>query len=324
MWKRFLTPLVLLPLAVVIFFAGLIIGYFIPYPSPFSTSALYAGANIYSHVNPLLSCGDITNVSEGKIKTAKENANQFIEEQKKKGLVEDVSVYFRDLDNGGWFLLDNDLTFSPGSLLKVPVMMSAYKMEERKPHFLSEQVLFATSSKSNLVQLVSPQNPLEVGKSYTVKELIQRMIRGSDNAATTLVYQTLGEETVNATFDDLGLPHPSLTGDYSITIKDYSRFFRILYNATYLSPEKSEEALRVLTESEFNKGLVAGVPEGIEIAHKFGERELARTNQLHDCGIIYAEKHPYILCIMTRGQDTDSLAEAIAGISRIVYRDIHD
>jgi hypothetical protein len=62
----------------------------------------------------------------------------------------------------------------------------------------------------------------------------------------------------------------------------------------------------------YNDGLKAGIPANIELAHKFGERGIIGMNgreqkQLHDCGIIYYPKHPYILCIMTRGYERDKL-----------------
>src|SRR5205085_892290 len=61
------------------------------------------------------------------------------------------------------------------------------------------------------------------------------------------------------------------TGDI-ISLKDYSSVFRILYNASYLNHDSSENALSLLSQSTFKNALVAGVPAETVVAHKFGER----------------------------------------------------
>ena len=100
--------------------------------------------------------------------------------------------------------------------------------------------------------------------------------------------------------------------------------FRILYNATYLGQDLSELALEFLAQSEFRSGLVAGVPAGIVVAHKFGEKADAASGQvqLHDCGIVYHPANPYLLCVMSRGPDFESLDDLIADVSRTVYAEV--
>jgi hypothetical protein len=42
-------------------------------------------------------------------------------------------------------------------------------------------------------------------------------------------------------------------------------------------------------------------------------------HQLHDCGIVYFPDNPYIICVMTRGDDVNELAPVVAHISKMVY-----
>jgi beta-lactamase class A len=99
-------------------------------------------------------------------------------------------------------------------------------------------------------------------------------------------------------------------------------FIRVLYNASYLSREMSEKALDYLLASDYKDGLVAGLPPGTQVAHKFGEYEREDMNQLHDCGIVYYPRHPYILSVMTRGSDKQMMADTIAEISRLIYEEV--
>jgi beta-lactamase class A len=106
---------------------------------------------------------------------------------------------------------------------------------------------------------------------------------------------------------------------------NYAIFFRVLFNASYLDKEYSEKAMELLAQSDFNDGLVAGLPRGVIVAHKFGERgNLPGSSdyQLHDCGIVYYPNHPYLLCVMSRGNDIQHLENSIAQVSRFVYDEI--
>ena len=115
-------------------------------------------------------------------------------------------------------------------------------------------------------------------------------------------------------------PNDAVSDDF-MTVKTYASFFRILYNASYLSPAMSEKALSLLSQITFDKGIVAGVPNNIPVAHKFGERIYTdnQEHQLHDCGIVYHLTDPYLLCVMTRGTDFNVLTSVIKDLSKQVW-----
>jgi beta-lactamase class A len=152
---------------------------------------------------------------------------------------------------------------------------------------------------------------------------MERMIIYSDNEAVDLLFATLGATAPDSVFRDLQVvSSKDNLNDNVISVKDYSSFFRILYNASYLNKQYSEKALHLLSKVTYKDGLVAGVPNGITVSHKFGERP-GRGQfafQLHDCGIVYYPNAPYLLCVMTRGNDNKILSSIIAEISTMVYQ----
>jgi beta-lactamase class A len=100
------------------------------------------------------------------------------------------------------------------------------------------------------------------------------MINYSDNVATSLLDEKLnGTYYRNKVFTDLHIPVSKNDSGILIDIRHYASLFRVLFNASYLNKVMSDKALELLTNVEFKKGLVAGVPENIRVAHKFGERE---------------------------------------------------
>lgn len=161
---------------------------------------------------------------------------------------------------------------------------------------------------------------LKVGNSYTVQKLTEEMLINSDDGAKQLLEQALGSSFVTAVMADIGV---NATGnDGAVSIKDYSGFFRMLYNATLLSHTNSEKALAMLSRVNYNNGLSKGLPEGVLLANKQGERTDGSVKQLHKCGIVYYKGGPYLLGVMTRGNDVNQLSTVIADLSSMVYSEV--
>jgi beta-lactamase class A len=278
----------------------------------------------YQFINPLIECDNYfpeNNASQALIKSEIESYSNELLAAKK---ATQISVYYRDLNNGSWLGINENEHYSPASLLKVPIMIAALKKCEKEPSFLKKKIKFERYI-DNVIANIIDTGWVQLGKSYTVEELIVKMIAYSDNEAKNLLLLEIGDKAFNQTFIDAGIA--PLDFKYKtdiITVKEYSSFFRLLYNATYLNKELSEKALSILSKSDFKNGLVAGIPQGITISHKFGERAFNENNikQLHDCGIVYLNNEPYLICVMTRGFEFDELAKIIANISKIVYTQV--
>jgi beta-lactamase class A len=147
------------------------------------------------------------------------------------------------------------------------------------------------------------------------------MIAYSDNNATYLLNTNCNETAFMDIFTDLGLKRPSIHDtSYSITVKDYSVFMRVLYNATYLNKKNSDQALSLLTQSSFKMGIANKLPSDLVIARKFGEMKIENKRELHESGIIYCNKRPYLLTLMTKGYNPVHLAGIISQISESVYK----
>lgn len=271
----------------------------------------------WGFINPLLDCTEIKNISNKEVVDLKEEIFNFIEKQKKIGNVDSMAVYFRDLNNGPWFGISEKENFYPASLLKVPLMLSVLRQSMDDPSFLVKQFVWQGPSKNN--EYFKAAEELQEGVTYSVGEALSYMIRYSDNNAAEALVHIVDKSVLLESYNYLGIKPPEDSG-YEISVRTYASFFRILYNSTFLNKEYSEDALHLLSNTEFSKGIVAGVPASIKVAHKFGEREASSdVKQLHDCGIIYLSNRPYLLCVMTRGKSFDKMALAIQEVSKIVY-----
>jgi beta-lactamase class A len=282
----------------------------------------------YTH--PLLDVLFAPNAHENiGLRPFKSSVEKFIKEDMKSKWADTISVYFRDLNNGPWFEIGETTQFYPASLLKVPLMISILKEAETKPELLKEKIRYDRPELQNTKNLKS--NNLEFGRYYAVDDLLGRMIIDSDNVSTLLLLNLVDKKTLEKTYIQLGIvesnsEHASLLSnslpEYKMSIPQYASFFRVLYNASYLNREMSEKALALLARDAFKSGLNAGVPSNIEVSHKWGYRDLGQIKQLHDCGIVYYPKHPYLLCVMTQGNSFEYLDDAIREISGVVYKEV--
>lgn len=270
-------------------------------------------------ISPLLECS----TSESKELASFDNDIEAVADKlMSNGTVTDISYYFRDLNNGLWFGINEDEKFAPASLMKLPLMISYLKQSEGDQSILEREYTFTSADDNYLKQNIAPEEMMTYGTVYSVSELIDRMIQYSDNSALRMLLR-YGDPFQYRVFDDLSMDLPGINDSEDfISVRNYSRFFRILYNASYLNEENSNKALEILSETQFKDGIVAGIPGNVIVAHKFGERLVGEVQQLHDCGIVYAKDNPYILCVMTRGSDLNRLSTAIAELSKVTHEKV--
>ncbi len=277
--------------------------------------------NKYKYIDPLLLCNNDTNGTSGEILSLKNNLEHIIKNSQNKGDINNGSVYFRSILDGKWVGVNEEDMYSPASLLKVPILMAYFKASEKDNGLLYRKALYQQDPGS-APPLVD--NPILIsGNSYAVKDLIRGMIIDSDNTATKMLVGGLGEDPLSQAYSELGLPDPYHTSSpYMMSTRTYALFFRILYNATFLSRETSEKALAMLSEVKFDKGIVAGTPSGTNIAHKYGyailKNDAPRVIELSDCGIVYQPDKPYLLCVMAQGTDPDVTATFIKDVASAI------
>lgn len=241
-----------------------------------------------------------------------------------------VSVFYRNLKTHRWFGVNERVLFTPGSLLKIPLAIAYHKYSEISPTIFENYITYqglGDATSDNKAQHIQPPEYLVPGTQYKVSDLIRRLLVYSDNDAIIPLFSAVEPIFYDKVLRDFDIILPKDSGierDF-VTAKTYGVLFRALYNASYLNREESEELLSTMVETLFKDGLVAGVPRGVPVAHKFGERSYTNGSstapvlEFHDCGIVYHSTEPYILCVMTEGKSFEKQVKLIETISRLVY-----
>ena len=314
-----------------ILLVGVLIGFFIHELLRLSGSPMMNDLHMYrlggyKFISPLLTCDTPPEALDYiRVHPLRKEIEKKIAALKEARSIVRASVYFRLLGDGRWFVLGENELYEPASLVKIPVMIATLKKEEMDPSFTEKRIKFTGSPVPTITQNFKPSKLLEVGKYYSIDDLLLRDVAYSDNDAYWLLLEQIGSDLIQKTCNDLLFPWPyQHSRILFVSVSDVANSFRILYNSAYLGEKMSEKALDMLSKTDFKEGIVRGVTSNLVVAHKFGERgEIDNSNrELHDCGIVYYPGTPYLLCVMTEGTSFKTLSDAIADISLVVYEGI--
>lgn len=287
----------------------------------------------YKYINPLLAVDLEQGDKFSQNKALQLKLNQLFDAYKSAHLITNASIYFRDIEPALWVDINSEKKFSPGQLLKLPIMISYFKLAETDPAILDERLTYYgrgddTQNQSKNLFPIPLEGKLERGKAYTVRELIRKMVVFANNEAANLLFDAIDKDSLNEVFSDLGIDfrEDKTTQDF-ISLKTYTLFFRILYNATYLNREYSEKALELLVETDNSVGLSTTIPKNIPTANRYGGRSLTNATdgsqfELHDCGITYYPAHPYLLCAMAQGKSLENLEKFLKEIGDAVFKEM--
>lgn len=249
----------------------------------------------------------------------KQRISDIINRYKTNEGVTSASVYLREYENDDWTCINEDEKYKPGSLFKVPVLITILKMNEESPGFL-DKIIFYNKPFNIEKNVAYNDKSIKIGQKYSVKELLNYMITYSDNNATALLETNMKVQIFKKLFTDIGLETPDIYAkEYLVSVNQYSFFMRAIFNAAYLSIDDSEYAAELLTKCDFKDGIVKGLPAGTIVAHKFGESGDLSEKQLHESAFVYLKGKTYLITVMTKGKENKKLAQLISEISQAVY-----
>ena len=237
-----------------------------------------------------------------------------------------MGVAILDLTDGHKYLLHENDVFAQASSIKICVLAELYRQAQQGKLKLTD---LYTVNAADLVQDSDIMGGLTPGVTkITLRDLATMMVAVSDNSATNVLINRVGMENVNSLLDSLGLTHTRLRrkmmdlksaseGRENVsTPAEMTALLEALYRGKVLDKEMTGDFFKVLATHK-DSWIPRDLPDDLKIADKPGALEGVRN----DSGVIFVEKRPYILCVMTtylhRERDGE---EAISRISLAAWR----
>lgn len=260
-----------------------------------------------------------------------------------------LGVYAQDLRTGVEVAYNADTVFPTASVMKIPIIYELYRQAEAGQVDLGRRIVFGAE---HMVPGSGVLQDLDTGLNPTLKDLATLMITVSDNAATDLVIEQIGLDTIAATLQGLGLSQTTVL----LTVREllYSTVGLDTANPAHtyaLYQERStagvidwgcrayadednnlttpREMARLLAGIEHRDGLsAASCAAIIDILkrQKYGDRipqqlpegtvVAHKTGSLrgirNDAGIVYAPDGPYVVSLFAK-----RLADPVAGVDAL-------
>lgn len=240
-----------------------------------------------------------------------------------KGLPGSIGFYYACPDTGDEYAYYADQPFEAASVIKIPIMVEAFRQMESG--LLDRNRMVAIRSEDKLPSC-GALTYMHDGLQVTVMDLVTLMIILSDNTATNILIDLLGADNVNRTMRNERLsgsivnrklfqPELSAKGIQNyVTARDMATLLKKMMDGTLISASASREMLEILGNQRLNGKIPFFLhPQGIEVSHKTGEDD----GITHDVGVIWTEK-PQIMCFLSYETDTPVAQRAMQDIARML------
>src|SRR5260370_31984227 len=121
----------------------------------------------YQYAHPLLLSDRLDESKE--LMGLKSTVASIISQEKNSGQITSDSVYIRSLNDNKFIIINPNEGYRPGSLIKVPVMMTYLRESEKVPGLLNKKLTLDPSIK--VPEQTYTGDRIKAGKAYSIKEL---------------------------------------------------------------------------------------------------------------------------------------------------------
>ena len=151
---------------------------------------------------------------------------------------------------------------------------------------------------------------------YTLRDMASDALVHSDNDATVMLIDELGEATIRTTMSRAGgLTVPWIRGENLTSTDDLAAYMGAML-ARARPGSAAEMFLSDLEHTDFDEWIPLGLPEGVRVAHKVGQYDDASG----DVGVFWVGSRPVIVAVLCRGLYEDGSLSLIPGVVWDVYQ----
>jgi beta-lactamase class A len=227
-------------------------------------------------------------------------------------------IYIKCLENGEEIALGADEPMDTMSVIKIPLMVEAYRQIEAGTIKLDDRYTLKDEDKRPGTGVI---RTLDAGATLSIKDLITLMNTVSDNTATDLLFARVGGiDPVNALMAQYGLKSIRATGTTDAWFKalreagdaarfhaeaktpfglasprDLGRLLEKIARGEAVSPNASEAMLKVMRQQVYRSRIPRYVT-GYVIPHKTGDFLPYIGN---DVGLLEGPRHRVVLVVFT-------------------------
>jgi beta-lactamase class A len=226
-------------------------------------------------------------------------------------------IYIKCLETGEEIALNASQQMDTMSVIKIPIMVEAFRQMEAGKFSLSDRVKLREEDKRPGTGVI---RSLDAGDDLTIKDLLTLMIIVSDNTATDLLFDKVGGDSINKLMADYGLTQTRAIAPGSVwfaalraarspvefhregkhpyglsSAKDMGLLLEKIKTGKAVSKAASDQMLQILRGQLYSTRLPKYVT-GFRVAHKTGDFLPYIGN---DVGIFESTRRNVIVSVFT-------------------------
>ncbi len=227
-----------------------------------------------------------------------------------------------DLDTGWMFGRNLDTEFPQASSIKIPIMVEVFTAVRAGRLRMNDSLELTAADLvggSGKLREELKSGPLR----RSLRELVEVMIRDSDNVATNKLIALVGLDSVNRSMAKMGLARTRLQRrmmdggaaardeENLSTPREMARLAEMLYRGQLVDEAASREMIEIL--KTVTASMRKAIPAEIPVASKPGSVPGVRC----ETGIVFLPGRPFALSVM--GAFLNEKEDPVAPVARIVY-----
>lgn len=227
------------------------------------------------------------------------------------------SIYYKNLDTGKSFGIDEAQMNTGASVNKVPIIASLYLLAKEGKINLDDRITIQESDVQDYgTGSIRYQKMPQV---YSLRNLARLALKESDNTAAHVIEIRIGEENVQKLVDSWGMTQTNMV-ENKTTPLDMGILFEKIYRGQIADGANTQELLEFMSDTNFEDRIPKGVPSNINTYHKTGDGE----GFIHDVGLVSTNNGTYYLGVMTSdiGETETETKNTIAEISKKVFESV--
>lgn len=210
--------------------------------------------------------------------------------------------YIKDLTSGEIYAYNENKNMYAASLYKVPVAIATFREIEKGNISLDQVVEY---KKEDISTGSGKLQESALGTNYTIDELLNYLLKQSDNVAQNMIIRIISRNSVANAF-----PDAVKSTQFPITINSSpavtAKILENLYFNRYLQPDHTALVIEKMTGTSFDDRIHNGLLENVVFAHKIGNWQT--RGAWHDCGLATLNK-TIVVCLMSENTTYEDFLE---------------
>lgn len=234
-------------------------------------------------------------------------------------------IVIKNMENSDGWQINENKPFKAASIIKIPIMVAAFKEAENGRINLNDKICIKESNKvggSGVLQFLTPDIQL------SILDIIILMIIVSDNTAANILIDLIGIKKIRKLMYDCGMKDSFLDHKLmeksnqpnQITAHDVAILLEKIINGEIISSTLSKKVVAIMLQQQLRDNLPGKTQFQNNIKWKFANKTGWIPGYRHDAGIYFYNTKQIIVVVLSKDLDDYNSKLILAQIGETIFK----